>query len=518
MDIAKEPSEGLLLTNADLAAMEQFTLGGVIVSPSTRALRGPIGSVDVEPRVMQVLVVLAAAAGQVVTRETLFNRCWGGVYVGDDSLNRAVAALRRAVATVGGRFEVETIPRTGYLLTVPKGDGGTEAQHPFDRHGAYFSRRRALIAGGSVAALGVTTVWWTARSRSDAQFDALLQRAEKSVRDGSAGDRIVRELQEAVSIRPDSAKAWGMLALVKSLLVQGTPPTGSARAVKEAENAARRALAIDPKQPNALLAMFELQGSSLDWAARDQRLRQIIALDPGNILAIAELVLLLQAAGLTRESWTWNERALAIEPLSADYLSKRALKLWILGRLSQADKVIDQVRALYPTNLGPKYFRFLILALSDRPRAALAMLDADPEMLGPPSEAAFWRTCLVALDRRSLEAIAKARDACVNGAKALSQIPGQAVMILSALGEVDTAFDVCNGFLLSRGSIVHQGEPGSKDAFNDAAGRINTQWLFTPPAASMRADARFLPLCDAMGLGDYWRTRGVKPDYLLQRS
>jgi hypothetical protein len=145
------------------------------------------------------------------------------------------------------------------------------------------------------------------------------------------------------------------------------------------------------------------------------------------------------------------------------------------------------------------------------------MLDADASMVPDPIEASFWRQCLVALDRRSPETIARARDACVNGAKALSAIPGQAVMILSALSEVDTAFDVCNGFLLSRGSIVHQGEPGSKDTVGEAAGRINTQWLFTPPCAAMRADARFLPLCDAMGLGDYWRSRGVKPDYLLQR-
>jgi hypothetical protein len=146
------------------------------------------------------------------------------------------------------------------------------------------------------------------------------------------------------------------------------------------------------------------------------------------------------------------------------------------------------------------------------------MLDVDPSMVPDPVEASFWRASLVALDQRSPETIARARDACVNGAKALGVIPGQAVMILSALGEVDTAFDVCNGFLLSRGSIVHQGEPGSKDAVNDAAARINTQWLFTPPAASMRADARFLPLCDALGLGDYWRQRGVRPDYLLQRT
>jgi hypothetical protein len=38
--------------------------------------------------------------------------------------------------------------------------------------------------------------------------------------------------------------------------------------------------------------------------------------------------------------------------------------------------------------------------------------------------------------------------------------------------------------------------------------------MFTPPAAAMRPDPRFLPLCDGIGLTDYWRRRGVKPDYL----
>jgi DNA-binding winged helix-turn-helix (wHTH) protein len=47
---------------------------------------------------MQVLVVLADAAGHVVARRTLFERCWGEVYVGDDSLNRVIAALRKIVA------------------------------------------------------------------------------------------------------------------------------------------------------------------------------------------------------------------------------------------------------------------------------------------------------------------------------------------------------------------------------------------------------------------------------------
>ena len=40
-------------------------------------------------------------------------------------------------------------------------------------------------------------------------------------------------------------------------------------------------------------------------------------------------------------------------------------------------------------------------------------------------------------------------------------------------------------------------------------------WLFTPPTASLRADPRFLAICDAAGLSEYWAKRGIKPDYQL---
>jgi hypothetical protein len=41
--------------------------------------------------------------------------------------------------------------------------------------------------------------------------------------------------------------------------------------------------------------------------------------------------------------------------------------------------------------------------------------------------------------------------------------------------------------------------------------------LFTPAAAPLRADRRFLDLCEGMGLGDYWRRRGIRPDPFLLR-
>jgi DNA-binding winged helix-turn-helix (wHTH) protein len=90
----------------------------MLVSPARRLVEGPGGHAHLEPLIMQVFLLLLDAGGKVVTRNELFDQCWGGVVVGDDSLNRAIAKVRRTGAHVApGLFEIETIPRTGYRLT-----------------------------------------------------------------------------------------------------------------------------------------------------------------------------------------------------------------------------------------------------------------------------------------------------------------------------------------------------------------------------------------------------------------
>ncbi len=44
--------------------------------------------------------------------------------------------------------------------------------------------------------------------------------------------------------------------------------------------------------------------------------------------------------------------------------------------------------------------------------------------------------------------------------------------------------------------------------------RRKTNMLFTPTAAAMRSDPRFMPLMQQMGLVDYWDKRGIGPDFL----
>ena len=148
-----------------------------------------------------------------------------------------------------------------------------------------------------------------------------------------------------------------MLALMQTEAPPGQAGTGQTM-IADAAASAREALSLDPKEPSALLAVYDLEGSTLDWFQRDQRLRSIIALGPKHVPAINQLVALLQSAGLNREFWDWNERAIRIEPQSPELLCRRALKLWIARRTDEADKVIDQARDTWPADPFVWWVRF----------------------------------------------------------------------------------------------------------------------------------------------------------------
>ena len=101
----------------ELAREPEFALGAACVRPGYREVL--VGSVNVslQPRVMQVLVCLAQGGGEPVSRTLLVQRCWGGVAVGDDAINRCIQRLRRLGAEEAPDcFVIETIPKVGYRL------------------------------------------------------------------------------------------------------------------------------------------------------------------------------------------------------------------------------------------------------------------------------------------------------------------------------------------------------------------------------------------------------------------
>jgi TolB-like protein/DNA-binding winged helix-turn-helix (wHTH) protein len=101
----------------DLAHQPAFRLGSIEVRPATRELVFDGKREILEPRVMGVLVRLAQAEGEVVTRDELIDACWEGRVVSDDAINRVISRIRRAADLTGGRdFNLETITKVGYRL------------------------------------------------------------------------------------------------------------------------------------------------------------------------------------------------------------------------------------------------------------------------------------------------------------------------------------------------------------------------------------------------------------------
>jgi DNA-binding winged helix-turn-helix (wHTH) protein/TolB-like protein/Tfp pilus assembly protein PilF len=104
----------------DLTAASEFQVGTWTVRPTSNELLSDGKIVQIEPKVMALLVYLATRAGQVISREQLFNTLWPGVYVGDDTLTQVIIKLRKALGddAKSARY-VQTIPKKGYRLTAP---------------------------------------------------------------------------------------------------------------------------------------------------------------------------------------------------------------------------------------------------------------------------------------------------------------------------------------------------------------------------------------------------------------
>ncbi len=100
-----------------LAQEADFEIGSLLVSPSHLEIRVGERRSTIQPRVMQVLVTMAAAKGAVVSRDELIQRCWASRIVGEDAISHCIAKVRDLADLVDTpAFEIETIPRVGYRL------------------------------------------------------------------------------------------------------------------------------------------------------------------------------------------------------------------------------------------------------------------------------------------------------------------------------------------------------------------------------------------------------------------
>ena len=94
-----------------------FVLGTWVVRPLENRLVGNEAEERLEPKAMDVLVRLAEAAPNPVTRDDLITAVWGERYVSDEVLTHAIKELRHALGDSPTEPQyIQTIPKRGYRL------------------------------------------------------------------------------------------------------------------------------------------------------------------------------------------------------------------------------------------------------------------------------------------------------------------------------------------------------------------------------------------------------------------
>ena len=216
----------------DAQLLAGFRIRDREVHPGLGVIRYAGRDLHVEPRFMDVLVCLAAHAGEVVSRDTLIDEVWGRKAVTDDSINKSVSQLRSYLGdTDRERRILETVPKRGYRLIAPvELLRVTNAAPTNTREPAATTRSRAslsaqlavgLVAGLVAALLVIFVPRWTDLSENSqlaSTFDppegsvAILPFSDVSIDGGTPylGDGIAEDLIQAVG------HAEGLTAIARS--------------------------------------------------------------------------------------------------------------------------------------------------------------------------------------------------------------------------------------------------------------------------------------------------------------
>ena len=105
----------------------------VIVHYNNNAIERDGQRFKLDRRQVELLAFFLANPNQVIERTTLISQVWQSVYTSDDTINKTVSNLRKALSTQRNLF-ITTIPKVGYRFSVPANVlfkvGLTEQQQP----------------------------------------------------------------------------------------------------------------------------------------------------------------------------------------------------------------------------------------------------------------------------------------------------------------------------------------------------------------------------------------------------
>ena len=308
----------------------------------------------------EVLVALLEHPGSVVSREQLIARLWPrGVVEYDVALNSAVRRLR---AVLGDHAEVpryvETLPRRGYrfigtLEPATPLASGLQVSGPSRRWRIAAAAALALcacvalvVSGGGAASRQTRA---TASVSASSEASVLASRARQHLLQRAQGDvaEARRLFEQAVRLDPGLAGAWAGLASAWWLEAREgrVDPALGARHVRDA---AERALALDPRQVEALLRLSNLSGYQGDRRAAADYVRRALEVEPDHPLLLSFQASKAASDGDLERAIALQRRSVAADPGSSVQRANLANWLYLSGRYQEAAEVIAGLHTMVP--------------------------------------------------------------------------------------------------------------------------------------------------------------------------
>ena len=185
------------------------------------------------------------------------------------------------------------------------------------------------------------------------------------------------------AIETDPSQPFGYVGLAFVYIIGhrwGWSPLGKAEALREARNAAQKALEIAPDYYDgyAAMACVHLEENDIDRAIAFAE--RTLKLNPNDTIAMCDLADFLGYAGRTDEAEVLLERAMRLDPLHPDWVRwNMAWIQWLGGKSEQALQTMNAMSEVPPMANRVLALIYASLDRHDEGRAAVQKLvDIDP--------------------------------------------------------------------------------------------------------------------------------------------
>lgn len=204
--------------------------------------------------------------------------------------------------------------------------------------------------------------------------------------------KAIEAYTRAAALDPDYARAWGEMA--RALSLQAFHDYAAApRLAPRIKAAAERAIALDPRLPDAHVALARLAWSwDLDWNAAERHWLRALEVNPNYAAAQVSYALALASRRRGREAVAAARSAIELDPLSFAAANDLGVVLYLARRFDESAAHARKSLALAPDSKPPHFLLGVAFAASGRYAEGIVELERVAAVTGRPA-AVLARLC-----------------------------------------------------------------------------------------------------------------------------